>query len=259
MSPRLLTSLRCLSLNSSRTPLLRTFATVSETPAASTSKPNPAETEHKWQTRPPRKLTAKERAIPGRVKFDAQTPEGHLRPHLEIEVNPNHGLYGFFRLVKDDVTGISSYETLVPKHRTNDYSGRPWLASELRRKSFKDLHTLWYVLARERNILATQAHEARRQRIDAGNFTNITQRNRRCQKSMARIKQVLNERRLAYDQAVKLYQEGVTPEQLAAAEAEKLDGVIATPRAADMLEAEPELKAVQGEGPPSTGEKTGTQ
>ncbi|KAG8680168.1 54S ribosomal protein L4 mitochondrial [Ceratobasidium sp. 394] len=179
MSSRLLTSMRCLSLNSSRTPLLRTFATVSDTPPASNSTPEPANTEHKWQTRPPRKLTAKERAIPGRVKLDAQTPEGHLRPHLDIRVNPNHGLYGFFRQVKDDVTGISSYETLVPSHRTNDYSGRAWLASELRRKSFKDLHTLWYVLARERNLLATQEHEARRQSIDATIFTNITQRNRR--------------------------------------------------------------------------------
>ncbi|KAG8678422.1 hypothetical protein FRC08_017792 [Ceratobasidium sp. 394] len=75
---------------------------------------------------------------------------------------------------------------------------------------------------------------------------------------MARIKQVLNERRLAYDQAVKLHQEGVTPEQLAAAEAEKLDGVIVTPRAADMLEAEPEPKAIR-EDPPHIGEKTTTQ
>ncbi|KAG8728912.1 54S ribosomal protein L4 mitochondrial, partial [Ceratobasidium sp. 423] len=78
--------------------------------------------------------------------------------------------------------------------------------------SFKDLHTLWYVLARERNLLATQAAEARRIGVDARLFTNVPKRDLRCRKSMARIKQVLNERRLAYDGAVKMFEEGVTPE-----------------------------------------------
>jgi large subunit ribosomal protein L47 len=41
-------------------------------------------------------------------------------------------------------------------------AARSWKAAELRRKSFKDLHTLWYVLVRERNLLAAQREEARR-------------------------------------------------------------------------------------------------
>lgn len=122
MSSRLLTSFRSLSLNVSRTPLSRALATVSDTPAASTSA-GTTSGEHQWQTRPARKLTAKERATPGRVPLNAPTPEGHLRPHLGVEVSPNHGLYGFFRTVKDEITGVSSYETIEPKHKTNDYSG----------------------------------------------------------------------------------------------------------------------------------------
>ena len=44
-------------------------------------------------------------------------------------------------------------------------AGRSWNAAEIRRKSFKDLHTLWYVLLRERNLLATQLAEGKRMNI----------------------------------------------------------------------------------------------
>jgi hypothetical protein len=40
--------------------------------------------------------------------------------------------------------------------------GRAWTAAELRRKSFRDLHILWYMARREINLLATQKAEIRR-------------------------------------------------------------------------------------------------
>ena len=72
--------------------------------------------------------------------------------------------------------------------------GRAWEASELRRKSFDDLHKLWYVLYKERNVLLTEQARARRNTMRIKH----PQRKAAVKLSMARIKQVLAERRQAY-------------------------------------------------------------
>ncbi|KAI9362390.1 mitochondrial 39-S ribosomal protein L47 (MRP-L47)-domain-containing protein [Pilaira anomala] len=79
------------------------------------------------------------------------------------------------------------------------WTGRAWKAEELRQKSFDDLHKLWYVLLKERNVLATQREEASRLRLPKQLWTNQG-RLKKCQKSMARIKCVLNERQRKYEQ-----------------------------------------------------------
>ncbi|KAJ7069784.1 mitochondrial 39-S ribosomal protein L47 (MRP-L47)-domain-containing protein [Mycena amicta] len=87
------------------------------------------------------------------------------------------------------------------------YTGREWHASELRLKSFKDIHTLWYVLLRERNLLATQREEMRRLGLwglSQPPFHLNRENAAKCRKSMARIKGIMNERRLAYEGAVEL-------------------------------------------------------
>lgn len=45
-------------------------------------------------------------------------------------------------------------------------AGRPWTVEELRKKSWEDLHSLWWVCVKERNRIATSSKE--RERINAG-------------------------------------------------------------------------------------------
>ena len=73
--------------------------------------------------------------------------------------------------------------------------GRAWRAAELRRKSFDDLHGLWYVCLKERNMLLTEryaAHKAGRDFLGPDRLDKVKQ-------TMARIKGVVHERRLAAD------------------------------------------------------------
>jgi large subunit ribosomal protein L47 len=90
---------------------------------------------------------------------------GAQRPHLDVAVKPDHGLYAFFRRVAPADGGAARLETLEPGIPSATDSGRAWTAPELRRKDLRDLHTLWYVVLRERNLLASQREEARRMGI----------------------------------------------------------------------------------------------
>ncbi|CAG8666175.1 9348_t:CDS:2, partial [Acaulospora colombiana] len=106
------------------------------------------------------------------------------------------GLYDFFQKdSKDRIVTLPKARELV--------TGRAWTASELRRKSFDDLHKLWYVLLKERNLLATMYEEAKRfNKLDNRLWRERhDERTFKTQKSMARIKFVLSERRVAYEYA----------------------------------------------------------
>ncbi|EJU03237.1 hypothetical protein DACRYDRAFT_99555 [Dacryopinax primogenitus] len=129
-------------------------------------------------------------------KVPPPNPDGTLRPHLGVVTSPNHGLFGFFHRDKDD-----KVVTLEMRDKRTEFSGRSWSAPELRRKSFLDLHTLWYILIRERNVLHTQLEEWKKVGGKPEHFANIDKLNNRCRKSLARIKAILNERRLAFKQA----------------------------------------------------------
>ena len=121
-----------------------------------------------------------------RREAGASAPSGSPEPSKpkekliqKLPVREDHGLYAFFRRKSDDtlrgeerfevVESPDSYQissgmiiSAVKICLLTMITGRPWFASELRHKSFKDLHTLWYVCLREKNLLATQKEEARR-------------------------------------------------------------------------------------------------
>lgn len=72
-------------------------------------------------------------------------------------------------------------------------TGKDWKAEDLRKKSWDDLHKLWYVLLKERNMLAS---EKMRRKAKGEKMPNPT-RTTKVRKSMARIKLVLTERAIA--------------------------------------------------------------
>ncbi|KAK7283516.1 hypothetical protein RIF29_13083 [Crotalaria pallida] len=91
--------------------------------------------------------------------------------------------------------GHNPLHDFFEQHRSADDDkplvyGRGWKASELRLKSWDDLHKLWYVLLKEKNMLMTQ-----RQMLHAQNLRFAhPERLPKVRKSMCRIKHVLTER-----------------------------------------------------------------
>jgi large subunit ribosomal protein L47 len=159
-------------------------------------------------------------------------------------------------------------------------AGRAWNAAELRRKSFKDLHTLWYVVLKERNLLETQLLEVKRVgalldltpikqhmfRVNPSPFEFDSSLRSvpllQCRKTMARIKYVINERRLAYEGAVQIIagddeREVITRrERTAARRKTALEGKV---KKVERDTAAPGLEAVKVEEPSAVVHRTAAE
>ncbi|SCU90458.1 LAME_0E08658g1_1 [Lachancea meyersii CBS 8951] len=80
-----------------------------------------------------------------------------------------------------------------------DNDSRAWSIAELRRKSFDDLHSLWYTCLRERNILARENHLLKN---DMGsNQDSYEAVAEKIRTTMWRIRHVLSERDWAFKRA----------------------------------------------------------
>ena len=83
--------------------------------------------------------------------------------------------------------GVYDSDKLVDENPT---VGRKWKKSELRIRSNTDLHKFWYVLLKEKNMLLTMRHEAKRLGIPVPGPTRLDKVN----KSMLAVKSVIKER-----------------------------------------------------------------
>merc|ERR1719189_2399651 len=72
--------------------------------------------------------------------------------------------------------------------------GRSWLKEELRLKSNEDLHKLWYILLKERNMLLTMEHAYKEAVLPMPNEERID----KVQESMENLEEVVRERNRAY-------------------------------------------------------------
>lgn len=82
-------------------------------------------------------------------------PAESAKTTAKAEIDPEHGLWQFF------------YDGQVAQPPAKDVAfGRAWTVEELRRKSWDDLHRLWWVCVKERNRIATAA--VARKQFDLG-------------------------------------------------------------------------------------------
>lgn len=76
----------------------------------------------------------------------------------KLPMDESHGLWGFFP---------KPGQALLTAKEAEEH-GRSWTVEELRRKSWEDLHSLWWVCCRERNMLATSKAELARGKYGFG-------------------------------------------------------------------------------------------
>eukprot|EP00605_Chrysophyceae_sp_TOSAG23-4_P000646 GSChrysophyteH1.ASY1.ANO1.728.1 assembled CDS len=94
-----------------------------------------------------------------------------------------------------DISSAKNFDAFLEKKDKIDEHvpiGRSWTAADLRRKSFDDLHKLWFILYKERNMLLSE--RAKMQRMQTPVSPLDESRYVKVKRSMGAIKHVLRER-----------------------------------------------------------------
>lgn len=104
------------------------------------------------------------------------TKPGHVAPPVKLNLDSQRGVMEFI-----DSTGGAGASR----------NGRAWRTAELRLKSYDDLHCLWFILVKERNILLTERDWCR---TNSRHWVNGQSNLYKVKRSMARIKGVVGER-----------------------------------------------------------------
>ncbi|KOS17830.1 54S ribosomal protein L4 [Escovopsis weberi] len=121
-------------------------------------------------------------------KMALPRPRGGQRP--KVQTDAAHGLWGFF----------PAPGRLMLEPKEVEQHGRPWAVEELRRKSWEDLHALWWACCRERNMLATSRAELARAEMGFGQH-EMEARDEEVTKTMRAIKHALTERYYTWQDA----------------------------------------------------------
>lgn len=110
--------------------------------------------------------------------------------HKNFDVSADHPLWAFFPEGSNTDSAFREQDEL-PR------DSRAWTMAELRRKSFEDLHKIWYLTLKERNILAREVRLGTS--FDHVNFLRHDDLDGKLKMTQKRIKQTLLERQVAFE------------------------------------------------------------